>query len=54
MSNNCLPEKQQKSARRKAEIKQFIEFADKAKTHSEEVTWLRHAVRGLFAEVFDE
>ena len=41
--------------RRKAEIKEQIDFAFKAKPGSvDEIVWLRHAVKGLFEQVFDE
>lgn len=52
--NSDMAEYAKRRERRKAEIKQFIEFADKAKSHDVESTWLRHAVKGLFAQVFDE
>ena len=41
--------------RRKAEIQQQIEFAFAAGDHNETaIVWLRHAVKGLFEQVFDE
>jgi hypothetical protein len=40
--------------KRKAAIKQFLEFAKDATCIQDELTWTRHAVGALYQEIFNE
>ncbi len=52
--NSDMAEYAKRRERRKAEAKEQIEFAFKAQDTDSEIIWLRHAVRTLFEQVFDE